>query len=148
VEVFIAFSDDGLAPLVEKTMEAWGELDWAEPISVVQLRPAKFEINRRVLADQMAKDKWYILTDVGQVLEGNRSIPIISSRLTDEGMIGFAPSLLTPIGVRVCQKGIVTRWIEKQTSSYDWEHAQCVINGGKEVAIWSDISCQQIRGQS
>lgn len=139
MEVFVSFFSDHEAPAVLKTVEAWEACEKVEPI-VVQLKKSKFEIERRIVADNMAKGKWYILADVGCMPTSENIVHLINQRLSaDVGMYGFG-DVYPPRGVRVCQKGVVQKWLERRTNSYDKEHALSVVGSGKKVESWSDIT--------
>lgn len=114
---------------------------------MVQVTTGKYEIQRRVVADKMAKDKFYIIADLGCVPDDEeRIIPKIESRITDwDGMVGFAPSTIIPTGIRVIQKGLVNKWPLIVSATYDREHAEAVKNAHKRVTIWPDISYKYLQ---
>lgn len=143
MEVFLFFSQTDELALVEATMQAWEPIQWADPFNVVQCKQHQFEIQRRVIADNMATGDHYILTDLGCVPDHERAIPEIMKLLSaNDGLMGLEPNhgsilLLSgvPHGVRICQKGTVTKWPSQYSSTYDLEHADAVRVAGKHVSV-------------
>lgn len=132
MEVFLFISDDSEIPLLERTMEAWEAVQWADPINVVQLPKHDFQIKRRALADQMAKEDYYMLCDVGCVPapEEERCVAQIIDHVSNRvGLVGLGENIF------LCAKGIVRKWPEQRTDNYFAEHVKAVQNAGKEVEV-------------
>lgn len=138
MEVFIAFSSDDDAQVLKHTMIAWAECEDCEPVGI-QTAPGKYELQRRIVADQMAQEKWYIIADLGCVPESPSLLSDVRSRLADDVAIYGLGTDDPPSGVRICQKGAVRKWLEKKSNSYDAEHAESAKLAGKRVEIWPDI---------
>ena len=138
MEVFLFFSTTDELGLVEATMQAWERIQWADPFNVVQTKAHQFEIQRRVIADNMSEGEHYILTDIGCVPENERAIPILLGNLkAADGLIGFDGGLSEfPTGVRVCGRKIIKAWPKQTTPTYDKEHAEAIRATGKNVATW------------
>lgn len=110
---------------------------------MIQLRDGgKFEIQRRVVADNLAKGRFYILADLGCVPD---DAPNPDFMEPVDGIVGFSPGVGgVPTGARIIQKGAVTRWPQKSTPSYDKEHVVAMELAGKRVRVCPSISCKQI----
>ena len=166
IEVFIGFTKDDDFTLLKQTLEAWAALVGPEHISAVQCNPKKFETARRVAADNMAKGDHYLLVDLGCVPTGSTDIDMMLERMEqDDGLAIGGLSLSTgrsadvtqpiPTGVRMCRKGAVTKWLPKQTDSYDKEHAQSAwisrtnrISDDPVTVVWPDLYYTHIRKAS
>ncbi len=143
MRVFLAY-DGNLAavPFLEKALDAWAEVRFAEP-SVMELESGeKFEIQRRVVADGLAKDDFYILADIDAVPEEPYVISAIHKMLPtrpDMGMALIRPVFSVGGRVRVIRKGLVEKWPAQRTMTYDQEHGEAIIKAGKQVEMWDDI---------
>jgi hypothetical protein len=140
MEVFIGFTKDDEYQLLKDTLMAWAECDGAEPIAV-QLKPGKkYELQRRVLADNLAKGKYYVVAELGLVPAYADTVRRICSATKS------TLSLLAPLGkVFVAEKGSVRRWIEPKSESYNREHMESVILSGGKVESWADIAYKPLR---
>jgi hypothetical protein len=140
VEVFIGFTKDDEYQLLEDTLLAWAECDGAEPIAV-ELKPGKkYELQRRVLADNLAKGSYYIVTEIGLVPRSSDLVRRID-RADKQAL-----NLLHPKGqVFVAQKGSVKRWVQKHSESYCKEHLESVKLSGGKVHSWADIEYKRLR---
>jgi len=150
IEVFLAFYDEGQAQLLLDTANRWIKCKDAYP-SIIEVPEQDFEIKRRVLADKLAKNNVYILADILCVPAQPAFISAIKERFKpDIGMVGlgFVDRISEyPSGVRVCRKGVVSKWPIKTTDNYDKEHANAVIMAGKSIDIWQDIMCRELGKQ-
>jgi hypothetical protein len=156
MEVFIGFTKDDDFTLLQQTLERWDACENVT-IAAIQCDPKKFEIARRVAADNMAKCNYYILADLGCVLVDWKALADIEERLSgkDEALIGLAIKKLftaedakdaeknngqePPTGVRICRKNAVEKWLPKVTGTYDREHVESVKLAGGLVGICPDI---------
>ena len=148
MEVFVAFSKDEQIPILQQTMEAWAECELVEPVGI-RASEGKYELMRRITADNMAEGNYYILADLGCVPDDKFSVPALMKRLaiSGDGLIGFSKEgrdLAYPTGVRICQKGVVARWVPKSTESYDQEHAEAIRLAGKRVTIWENVKYKHL----
>lgn len=143
MEAFVAYSDDEQIPILYDTMESLSSIGGIEPVGI-KAPDDKYELFRRITADNMAKEKFYLLCDLGYVLP-EFSIVSVERRLAfaeQYGLIGIGISgeeLKIPTGIRFCQKGVVEKWLPKRTANYDQEHVDSVRLGGKGVKMWTDI---------
>ncbi len=145
MEVFIGFTKDDDFNLLQQTLESWDACANVH-LAAVQCDPKKFEIARRVAADNMAKCDYYILADLGCVLDNLEALEGIEERLAgmNEALIGLfaaggdcAPQ--SPTGVRICRKNAVEKWLPKTTDTYDREHVESVKLAGGLVGLCPDI---------
>lgn len=156
MEVFLFVSSEEEMSLLEHTMLAWETIDYAFPVNVVQLPEHRFEVKRRVLADQMAQDSHYVLADLGCVPdEGRALLGAVGKMKPEDGMIGFSDGVeygcicdgilpradcaqhgRKPSGIRILRKGIVKKWPAQNSTHYDQEHAFAVQQAGYRVTIW------------
>lgn len=154
MEVFIGYTKDDDFNLLRQTLERW-DACMNVVVSAIQCDRNKFEIARRVAADGMAKGKYYILADLGCVLEDWKALDEIEDRLngSEECLIGLEYSgktclpdnLQYPKGVRICRKGAVEKWLPKVTESYNEEHAESVKLSGGTVALCPDIFYKRLQ---
>ncbi len=149
MEVFIGFTKDDDFTLLQATLERWDACANVE-VAAIQCDPKKFEIARRVAADNMAKAEFYILADLGCVLEDWEALEGIEERLAgmNEALIGIENSrgktylpdkCHYPTGVRICRKGAVEKWLPKATDTYDKEHVESAGLAGGSVGLCPDI---------
>ena len=119
-------------PFMEHTLNAWEQVEYAFPVNVIQLPEDRFEIKRRVLADEKAEDSHYILADVGCVPEDGRALlGIMGGIKPTDGMLEFSPAG----AIRVCRKGVVHKWPAQETKDYNKEHALAVKQAGYGVIL-------------
>src|SRR5882724_2434202 len=91
MEVFIGFTKDDDFTLLQQTLERWDACANVN-LAAIQCDVKKFEIARRVAADNMAKCNHYILADLGCVLDSWNALEGIEERLAGMGetLIGLA----------------------------------------------------------
>lgn len=140
MEVFVAFTKDDEYQLLEDTLMAWAECDGAEAIAV-ELKPGKkYEIKRRVVADNLAKGKYYVVAEIGLIPTSGDLVRTIDR--TEKAAL----NLLFPLGkVFVAEKGAVRRWVEPKSDSYNREHMESVKLSGGKVESWADIAYKPLR---
>lgn len=138
MEVFLAFCSEDQIPILEATMEAWAEVEGCEPVGI-RVPAGKYEMVRRITADNMAVGDWYILADLGCIPDGLTKSPSASefSNVHNMGLASWG-IVKTPTGVRFCRKGAVARWVPKVTDSYDEEHMQSVEKSGFTVGCMKE----------
>ena len=160
MEVFICFTKDDDFTLLQRTLERWDACTNVH-IAAIQCDPKKFEISRRVAADKMAKCDYYILADLGCVLDSWNALDGIEERLSgmEEGLIGLRlyqtqPGAAVPheqgypTGVRICRKNAVEKWLPKSTDTYDQEHVESVRLAGGTVGFCPDIFYKKLLAAS
>lgn len=154
MEAFIAYWDDEQMQVLAETMNQWSSVDGIEPVAV-KCPEAKYELFRRITADNLAEEQFYLLIDLGTAPCENFDLAEIKTRLADEvGMVAFRDpddpddedpyQDDLPTGVRVCQKGVIEKWPNKVTSSYDQEHYTAVLKTGKSILRLCDFHYQRL----
>lgn len=146
MDVFVAYTPKDEFQLLSATMEAWAECDGAEVKAIFVKKPSLYELHRRIAADSLSEEKFYILADLGCIPTSPTMVREIRSKLRDEhGLVGLKGMELEypdPIGppsdVVVCQKGVVRHWIPNSGSRYHLEHANSVKRSGKNVEVWDE----------
>jgi len=143
IEVMLAFHSEHQATMLLDTAERWRKTKNAYP-TIIQVPEEGFELKRRVLAENLAKTDTYILCDILCVPAMPNFIETIEKRFLAEGMagltlVGETEKPLYPTGIRVCRKGVVEKWPQMVTETYDKEHAEAVRRAGKRVEIYPDI---------
>lgn len=140
MEVFIDYDGNLEAvPFLEKALEAWAGTRFADPRVIEPKAGEKYQIHRRVMADGLAKEDFYILADIDAVPEENYVISKIHKMIPtrpDFGIAYIRP--LFDIGgrVRVIRKGLVEKWPQQETVTYDQEHGEAIVKAGKLVETW------------
>src|SRR5690348_10046757 len=130
MEVFIPWDGKGDAvPFLEKCLYGWSDVRFAQPM-VIGVVGNKQDIKFRVAADGLAKNDYYILSDVDAIPEETYVISAINKHLAVRPRLGLA--LIRPVfelggRVRVVRKGLIERWPEQTSKQYDREHAEAVI---------------------
>jgi len=158
MEVFICFTKDDDFTLLQRTLERWDACTNVH-LAAIQCDAKKFEIARRVAADKMAKCDYYILADLGCVLDSWNALDGIEERLNgmEEGLIGLEyvggktclpQEFLYPTGVRICRKNAVEKWLPKSTDTYDQEHVESVKLAGGTVGLCPDIFYKKLLAAS
>ena len=139
MEVFLAFCDLNDVPLLEKTADAWEEAGF-EPVGLQIKNRRKFEMFRRIVADEKAEGTEYLLADLGCVIHdpADKEKLVLGKNVGMAGLKGGFESLI-PCGVRLCSKGAVRKWEPQITDTYDVEHARAIKNAGKKVEVFRDI---------
>lgn len=140
MEVFLAFTDTDEFQLLEDTLDAWGRCDGAE-VSAIRLKGGKkYELQRRIVADNLARGKYYIVTELGIVPSADDVIRTIE-RAEKKQL-----NLLAPNGqVYVAEKGSVRKWITPKDWSYSQQHIDSVEFSGGKVENWADIAYKRLR---
>ena len=136
-------------PFLEKALTAWAKVRFAEPEVIEGKAGKKWPIQWRVTADNLAKDDYYVLSDVDAIPEETYVISSVLKMLGTAGREKMGMALIRPIfseggRVRVVRKGIVGKWPPVETVNYDEEHAEAVINAGYLVETWDDIHYRQL----
>lgn len=143
MEVFIAYTPQTNMAHLEKALEAW-EAAGLEPVAI-QCKAKKFEIIRRVTAENMSRAS-YVLADIDcEPME--RDFGDLAEKLLDKhataGLLGAwrigQQARELPNGVVVCRKGVVERWPTPVTAFYIQEHVKAI-----ELAGMTTLLCQQI----
>lgn len=158
VEVFIGFTKDDDFTLLQQTLERWDACENVQ-LAAIQCDVKKFEIARRVAADKMAKCNYYILADLGCVLDSWNALEGIEEKLEEhnEGLIGLENAggktclpkeFQYPKGVRFCRKGAVEKWLPNVSGTYDQEHVESVVLAGGTVGLCPDIFYKRLSPQA
>lgn len=118
LEVFIAFTREHNLDDLEKTLEAW-EKPGLEPVAI-EVKPNKFELHRRVTAENLAAGN-YVVAGVGTGPVEENFGELAEQALTDNPKVGLikpacAVSEWVSGRVSICRKGIITHWIQPQGS--------------------------------
>ena len=151
MEAFVAYWDDEQMQVLGETMHQWSQVEGIEPVAI-KCPEAKYELFRRITADNLAEGQFYLLLDLGTAPCEDFDLCKIERRLTDEvGMAAFPAHTdpldedpRTPTGVRVCQKGVIEKWPNKISSSYDYEHSAAVEKNGKCILRLPDFHYQRV----
>lgn len=143
MEVFIAFDGNLEAvQFLEQALYGWEKIRFAE-VNCLELKPGqKFEIQRRVLADNLAKGDWYVLADIDAKPEEPWVISQIQKLVPTRKQCGLAlirPSFDIGGKVRVIRKGIIHKWPAQETDNYELEHGLAIVQAGYTMETWDDI---------
>ena len=143
IEVFLCFHSEDKAIQLLDTAERWRKTKGAYP-TIIQVPEEGFEIKRRMLADKLSKDDIYIIADILCVPAMPKFIQTVKQRFINLGMAGinyrgFNEPLKYPTGIRVCKKGLVEKWPQQITKTYDKEHAEAIRSTGSRVETWPDV---------
>lgn len=148
LEVFVAYTRDTDLRELEKTMTAW-DLNGLEPVAI-QCAWKKFEIHRRITAENISRDD-YILADIGVgPVEGNFSALAVQELADhkDVGLLGAwrvgQTAKEVPNSVVICRKGIVTKWPEPRTETYIQEHVEACRLAGYKALLCSAIHYRRL----
>jgi hypothetical protein len=138
VEVFIAF--DGkleAVPFLEKALNGWDKVRFADPM-VIEVKPGElFEIQRRVIADGLAKEDFYVLADIDAAPEETNFLKSVHQKIHAKVGLAFIRPYFDLGGrVRVIRKGLVEKWPPVETAMYDEEHGQQIVKTGRTVEHW------------
>jgi hypothetical protein len=155
MEVFIAFTTDDDFSVLESTLESWAKLVGEDNVIATQCdRRGKFQIDRRIVAEEKSTGPYYILADLGCVMDQeNMACASRRMKFVDDsvGMIGLRPDPMdamaeinNPEGVRICKKGAVQKWLAQSTDDYNAEHAASV-KLESNVVFWPDVRYMTIR---
>ena len=141
MDVFLAYTPDDEFELLKATMEAWAECDGANVSAIFISKKSKFELLRRITADNLSSEKFYILADLGCVPSGTDTVRLVRSKISDDhGLVGLKSEdsevKTVPEGVRICQKGAISRWATPKTGDYNFEHMASALKVGKKVEVW------------
>jgi len=139
VDVFIAF--DGKLEAVEfleKALNGWDKVRFADP-QVIEVKPGElFEIQRRVIADGLSKDDFYVLADIDAAPDETNFLKEVHKKITPNlGMAYIRPMFDFGGRVRVIRKGLVEKWPPVETVMYDKEHSELIVKAGKTVEQWN-----------
>jgi len=158
IEVFLTFHDEGQAQLLLDTANRWMKCKDAYP-SIIEVPEGGFEIKRRVLADKLAKNNVYIIADILCVPAQPAFISAIKELFkSDIGMAGLGrigipsasfPNVATPypVDIRICRKGVISKWPVSSTTTYDFEHAEAIKKAGKKVEMFNNIHYMRLGSQ-
>lgn len=143
MEVFIGFDGNiDAVPFLEAALLGWEKVRFASP-QVLELKPGeKFEIQRRVLADNLAKGEFYILADIDAKPEEPWVISQVQKLLparTSCGLAFIRPLFDVGGRVRIIRKGLIKKWPPMETDNYDFEHGQAIVQAGYTMETWDDI---------
>ena len=144
MEVFIAFTKDDDFFLLKQTLEAWDQPGF-EPVAT-WVKPSKYQIGRRVMADKLSKDPHYLISDLGcgpgEKMDTGNLFRVI---LPKDGLIAF-PNESNPQENRValCVKGSVEKWPQWKEGDYTKEHAEAVRLSGKVARVCPNITYRPI----
>ena len=133
MEVFVAYTKHSLFNELEATLEAWDLVHGAEPVAIEITNEKKYEIFRRVTAENMSSGD-YILADLCCLAEEQDFVSIARDVLKEKpeaGLLAASPGM----GVWVCRKGIVDKWPTKETMYYAKEHAEAYRRKGYEAEL-------------
>lgn len=140
MEVFLAFTDTDEYQLLEDTLDAWGRCDGAEVSAIRMKAGKKYELQRRIIADNLAKGKYYVVAVLGMVPRSDDIIRDIN------GTSKHQLNLLAPLGaVYVAEKGSVRKWVTPKDSDYNEQHIDSVKLSGGKVEHWADIAYKRLR---
>lgn len=149
MEVFIAFTTDDDFSVLESTLESWAQLVGEENVMPIQCdRRGKFQIDRRVVAEEKSTGPFYILADLGCVMN-QENLDCLTRRMKlvpdAVGMIGLYPEPMdataqieNPEGVRICRKGAVQKWLTQTSDDYNAEHV-AAMQMESNVVFWPDV---------
>ncbi len=146
MEVFVAYMRDSSIDDLKKTLEAW-EQDDLEPVAV-QVHGKKFEIERRVIAENLAAGN-YVLASLGTGPFEDNFCELAEKMLADNPKAGLVKPCCIETDwvsgrVTICRKGVITHWIKPEGSQeadvlHANAHAQSCRHAGYEV-----IECRTI----
>lgn len=120
IEVFVAFSKMSSMRDLEMTLESWDQ-PGMEPVAI-QVKPGKFELHRRVTAENIARGN-YILAKMGSGPVEENFGELAEQFLRDHEDAGVV--MLEPGSeVMICRRGVITHWPQPRTVSYACEHGE------------------------
>jgi hypothetical protein len=122
-------------------MEAWDALDGAEVVGLKVDKASKYQLIRRISAENMAKGN-YILADFGCVPSDDSFITKAERYLKKYPKLGMIVS--RGGGVAVCRKGVVDKWLPNETGTYVTEHENAYKLKGYVVANKRDLGYRRI----
>ncbi len=138
IEVFVAFTKTTDLKELEKTLEAWN-LSGMEPVAI-QVKANKFELHRRVTAENLATGN-YVLADLGYGPLEEDFVKLAEVELRnypDVGLIGVS------LDAMICRKGIVTHWPTPRTQTYRKEHVEAYQHAGFEYLASDKLHCYSL----
>jgi hypothetical protein len=83
MEVFVGYTADAEFQRLSLTLDCWDACGFE--VAAIECKADKYEIARRVAADNLATEPHYILADLGCVLQERKSGAVIRERLTGVG---------------------------------------------------------------
>lgn len=139
MDVFIAYTKQTEVQELGETLEAWDKVEGAEP-AAVECQPRKFEIQRRVAAENLASGD-YILCDVGYIPTYPAFVEYAEKLLKEHPNVGM---FQMKGGVYICRKGVVDKWPEKKSEFYIPEHVWAYQLKGYEVLPCPQVYCRRM----
>lgn len=142
IEVFVAYTGETDVKELERTLEAW-KLPALEPVAI-ELKSKKFELHRRVTAENMSRGD-YILCDLGYgpreedfgaragkaLLEYPEAGMIASGRSSAPGWDFHR--------VVICRKGVISHWPTPTSKDYRREHREAYTFKGYRIIVCPTI---------
>lgn len=149
MDVFIGYTPEDEFAILKATMEAWNECDGANVKAIFVEKKSRFELSRRIAADNLSEEKFYILADLGCVPASLDLVRVARAKINDDfALVGLVPldseASEVPNGVRICQKQAISHWIPKETADYAMEHMKSAKRTGKKVEIWPDVNFKHL----
>ena len=139
MDIFIGYTKESSFEELQKTLEAWDKIDYAEP-AAIECPKAKFEVYRRVTAEHLSGGD-YILCDLGYVPTYPDIVLYAEKLLRENRKVGM---FNMKGGVFICRKGIVDKWLVKKSAFYIPEHARAYHLKGYDVAPCPQVYCQRL----
>lgn len=140
IECFVGFMKETPTDLLAQTLTAW-EIAGVEPVAV-QCRADRFELHRRVVAENLAVAD-YLLAELGY----GPTEPDFAKRLkiemrdrTDCGLF------IVSAGAVACRKGIITHWPQLKSETYRPEHAEAFKRKGYGHHTCKTVHCHPLAG--
>lgn len=148
LEVFVAFTRGTNLKDLEKNLEAWNQRE-LEPVAI-QCALKKFELHRRITAENLARDN-YILADMGNApVEENFGALAMEelAKHKDVGLMGVWRTGQTareiPNSVIICRKGVIEKWPTPRTETYIQEHVEACRLAGYKTFLCSAIHYRRL----
>lgn len=139
MDVFVGYTPEDEFELLKATLEAWAGCEGAEPKAIFITKKSSFEMYRRIAADRLSEEKFYIIADLGCVPISADFVREIRPKLKDEhGLVEFRAMGADVDGVIACQKEVVRQWIPDSGGKYRGEHQKSVERAGKKVEVWEE----------
>lgn len=117
MDVFVAYTRFTPIPVLSATLEAWDKPK-LKP-AAIECNPVRFEFDRRIAAEGLAEGD-YILADVGSHPKRTKAITTAVKMLYQAN--GSPVGMVVATHFRVCRKGIIDKWPQKESATYDAEH--------------------------
>lgn len=145
MEIFVTFSSDDEALPLDNTVRCWAKCYKASPC-IVKVPKELYQIRRRVLADNLSREDYYIIADIGCIPHNKFLVRDIKEAIKEHpnlNMFGLCKNgnIVSdyPSGVIVCKKGAVTKWPQQVSDDYCKEHAVAAENSMMlpDISYWS-----------